>query len=354
MKGRGALTSLAVVALALALVFLLVLALGYDAARVARAFVSGSVGSPEGIEATLKGMVPLLLCGLAVAIGFKAGVFNLGAEGQLVAGALAATAVAVHLDGPAAIVVPTVLVAGALGGAAFAAIAAWLKRSRGAPEVLSTILLNFVAIKLARYAIDYGNVLNERAHTYGQSDPVTRGAELAPFVLGGVEVQTGLLLAVVLALVLDFALFRTRAGLELRLTGTSPSVARATGFSPARATWVAFLVGGALAGAAGALGIMGVTHRLYGSVSEGAGYTAVAIALLARLRPSAVLASALLFAVLEAGAQAAQRQADVPRALAGGVEGLIVLAVLAQGAVATWLAARAARLEAAARAEVPA
>ncbi|MBI3723268.1 ABC transporter permease [bacterium] len=327
---------------------LVVLAMGHDPRAALSAALDSSLSIERGgLEATLKGAVPLLLCGLAVAIGFRAGVFNLGAEGQLVLGAVAATAVGVH--GPAGLpllAIPAELLAGALAGAAWAGVAAWLKERRDAPEVLATILLNFVAIQLAAFLIDIGNPLNEAAATYPKSDAIDLSAELSPFLFLGVQVPQGIVLAVALAVALDFAILRTRAGLEVRLSGASPGVARATGFSPLRARCTAFLLGGALAGLAGALGVAGVTHRLYRGPGAGAGYTAVAVALVAGLRPAWVVLAALGFAALEAGGQGAQHT-GVPRALAGAVSGLVVLLALVQGALASALAARAARRTAA-------
>jgi simple sugar transport system permease protein len=323
--------------------------MGHDPVLAARAALDGSVRSTFGLEVTLKGAVPLLLCGLAVALGFRAGVFNLGAEGQLVVGAVAAAAVGVHAENLGFAAVPLELLASILAGAAWAAIAAWLKEARGAPEVLATILLNFVALKLGAFLIDVGNPLNEAAATYPMSDEIARPAELAPLVLLGVEVPKGIFLAVALAVALDLAIFRTRAGLELRLSGANPGVAEATGFSPRRARWAAFVLGGALAGLAGGLGIAGVTHRLYRNPGNGVGYTAVAVALVAGLRPRWVVVAAIGFATLEAGAQSAQHT-GVPKALAQAIEGLVVLLVLAQGALANALAARAARRRALAEA----
>jgi simple sugar transport system permease protein len=336
----------------LALGSIAILALGMRGDSTVSAILRGSLTTAPGIEATLKSAVPLLLCGLAVALGFRAGIFNLGAEGQLVLGAIAATAIGTSWPGAAPrasalACVPLELLAGAVAGALWAAIACWLKRARGAPEVLTTILLNFVAIRLAAFLVDYGNPLNERSAAYPESDPIASAGVVGTIPLGSVFVPAGVVIALALAVGLDAFLFRTVRGLELRLFGTSPTVARAAGFSPARASWTAFLGGGALAGLAGALGIAGVTHRLFASVAEGAGYTAVAVALVAGLRPLAVAAAALGFAALEAGAQAAQREAGVPRALAGAAEGLVVLAVLAQAALTEILRARAERARAA-------
>jgi simple sugar transport system permease protein len=281
----------------------------------------------------LRGAVPLLLCGLAVTIGFRGGALNLGAEGQLIVGAVAAAAVGTKLPlGP--LLLPAELIAGALAGALWASCAAWLKEKRGAPEVLTTILLNFIAIQVARFLIDSGNPLNEAAGREIQSDALPDSGVISPIPLFGVDVPPGLLLAILLGVLLERGLFATRPGLELRLAGTSPGVARAQGFSARRALWTAFVLGGALAGLAGALGLAGVTRRLYMTIGEGAGYTAVAVALVADLRPVLVIGAALAFAALETATMALQREHGIPHTAASAIEGLVILAVLARNAYA--------------------
>ena len=312
--------ALAVLAPLLA-VLLVLLVFGRGDARVVLS-LAGSI---------LRGSVPLLLCGLAVTIGFRAGALNLGAEGQLIVGAVAAAAVGTKVPlGP--LTLPAELLAGALAGALWGSCAAWLKEKRGAPEVLTTILLNFVAIQVARFLIDSGNPLSEAAGREIQSDALPESGVLSPISILGLEVPPGLLLAILLAVALDRGLFATRPGLELRLSGVSPGVARAQGFSPRRALWTAFLLGGALAGLAGALGLAGVTRRLYMTIGEGAGYTAVAVALVAGLRPVLVIGAALAFAALETGTMALQREHGIPHTAASAIEGLLILAVLARNA----------------------
>jgi len=316
-------------------------------ALVAIAFGHGDANASLAlVETALKGTVPLLLCGLAVAIGFRAGAFNLGAEGQLIVGAVAAAAVGTKAPFGVALL-PAELLAGALAGALWGGIAAWLKQARGAPEVLTTILLNFVAIQLARFLVDTGNPLNEASHHENQSDALPQAGVLSPLGLGSLDVPKGLFLAILLALLLDRALSHTRAGLELRLSGASPGVARAQGFSPARALWTAFLVGGALSGLAGALGLVGVTRRLYMTIGEGAGYTAVAVALVASLRPSYVIGAALAFSALETATLAAHRSFGIPRPAAFALEGLAILVVLARGRAGALLRGARPRSEAA-------
>lgn len=271
------------------------------------------------IEGVLKATIPLALCGVAVAIGFRAGVFNLGAEGQLVAGAVAATAVGVKAPLPGALLLPAELVAAMLAGAAWSALAAWLKRSRGVPEVLATILLNFVAIQAVAWAVQ--GPLQEASQAYPQSDAFPAAARLP--ALG--RLHAGVPIAFAASLALAWLLFRTPLGFRLRAVGHAPLAARFAGIPPERHGIAALAIAGALAGAAGAFEVAGVTGRLYQGLSPGFGYTAIAVALLARLHPLAVVPSAFFFGALEAGAGAMQREAGIPSVATEVVQGLVIL-----------------------------
>jgi simple sugar transport system permease protein len=251
-------------------------------------------------------------------------VWNIGGEGQLYVGALAATAVATRgLEGaPAPVVLPLVLAAGAFGGALWGGAAAALRVSRGVSEVLSTILLNFIAALAVAYAVR--GPLQEIAGAYPQSDPIPDGARL-PVIPGLLRVHAGLLLAYALPLVGWVYLFRSAAGLRLRAVGLSPAAARYAGISPERETVRVLLLSGALGGLAGAVEVCGVAGRLFESFSPGYGFTAIAVALLARLHPAAMIASALFFAALASGAGAMQRTAQVPSVTVQVVEALVIL-----------------------------
>jgi simple sugar transport system permease protein len=319
--------------LALGALWLALRLAGLDATRAFVALWDGSFGSGYALtSSTLVRTTPLILTGLAVAIAFRAGVWNIGAEGQLLAGA--ATAAAVGLFATPAFGALTVVVAlavGALAGALWAWIAAYLRNRFGVLEVISTIMLNFVAL----YAVGYlvRGPLQEPTHIYPQSEPLPALAQL-PRLVEGSRLHWGLVVAVVAAPVVWWVLRYTAAGFRVRAVGQNPSAARVAGkIDVQRTTMGVFLVSGALAGLAGAIELTGVTFALYENVSPGYGYTAIAVALLAGLDPLGVLATGLLFGALEAGALSMQREAAVPAVVVNVVEALLVLLILA---VARW------------------
>jgi len=315
------LRALAAVGLALLVAGVVVAALGYSPRVALGALVRGSLGSPSAWTATLLKTGPLLLTGLAVALSFRCGVWNIGAEGQLYAGALVATAVATRWPAavPEVLLLPVLVVLSALGGAVWAGIAGLLRAWRGVSEVISTILLNFVAIQLVSLAVH--GVLQEATGAYPQSDALPVAARLP--VWG--RVHLGIPMAAALAVGSAFLLFRTAVGFRMRAVGHSPLAARFAGIDPDRQLVTTLALAGALAGLAGACEVAGVTGRLFESLSPGYGYTAIAVALLARLHPLAVLPSALLFGALEAGGGAMQREAGIPAVATDVVKGVVIL-----------------------------
>ena len=307
---------------------ILLAALGFDAGAGMLAMFRGSLGSSYAITSgTLVRATPVVLTGLSVAIAFRAGVFNIGAEGQLLAGASAAAAVSLlprigasHASSWIA------LVAGACGGGVWAGIAAFLRVRFRVLEVISTILLNFVALDLVGYLVR--GPLQEPLHIYPQSETIAVAARL-PRILPASRLHAGFLLAIAAAFTAWWVLRFTAAGFRLRAVGANADAARVAGeIDVGRTTGRAFIVSGALAGLAGAIELTGVTFALYENISPGYGYTGIAVALLARLDPLAVIGSGLLFGALEAGASAMQRDAGVPSVVVSIVEALIILALI--------------------------
>ncbi len=278
--------------------------------------------------ATLVRATPLVLVGLAVALAFRAKVLNIGAEGQLLAGASAAVAVGLACASwPAVFLVSGELAAGILAGALWAGIAAVLRERFGVLEVISTLMLNFVA----QYGVSYlvRGPLQEPSRVYPQSVSLAEAARL-PALLPGRQVHVGLLLAIGLALALTWGLRSTAVGFRVRAVGAGAAAAASAGrVRVGRVVFGVFLLSGALAGLSGAIEATGNTFALYEGISPGFGYTAIAVALLARLDPRAVIASSLFFGALEVGAAALKRDAGVPSELAGVIEALIVLGLLA-------------------------
>ncbi len=311
------------------------------------ALLDGAFGSSYAIlSATLVRATPLLLLGLAVTLAFRAGVLNIGAEGQLIVGAIAASAVALGLDAlPRPVLVAAMAVAGAAAGASWAGIAAVLRRRFGVLEVISTIMLNFIALALVGWMVR--GPLQEPTHVYPQSPTFASQAHW-PFLIPGQRLHLGFALGIALALGAWAWLAFTASGLRVRLVGAGArAAASAGGIDVARTTFGVFLLSGALAGLAGASEVGGVTFALYEGLSPGYGYTAIAVALLARLDPRWVIASAVLFGALEAGAAAMQRDAGVPSVVVQVFVALTVLVVLA----ATQLGAESRARAADARAE---
>ncbi len=301
---------------------------GYDPLVAARVAVVGAFGSRDALlSITLVRAVPLILTGLAVALAFRAGVWNVGAEGQLYAGAVAA--VWVGLEGgslPVWLLLPAVLVAAAVAGALWALAPALMKLRLGVGEVITTLLMSFVAIYLAAYMVH--GPLQEPRGVFPQTGPIVEGARL-PALIPGTRLHVGVVLALASAVTLSWFFRRTRLGFQMRATGASSEAARIAGrIDTRKVVLVAFLGSGALAGLAGGVQVAGVTYALYEGLSPGWGYTAIAVALLAALSPLGVLLTAVLFGALEAGAAAMQRDAGVPAVWAVAAQSLVILAVL--------------------------
>ena len=276
--------------------------------------LNGSVGSRFALENTLLKSVPLLLTGLCVAIAFRAGVWNIGAEGQFIVGALAALLASRYG-------VVASLAAAMLAGAAWASLATAMRLWRNAPEVLTTILLNFTAIHLLGWCVN--GPLRERAAQYPQTDE----AAAALPVLG--ELHAGVLLAVIASVLAWWLLHRTAEGLRLRATGFNPFAAEWAGINVRAQLARAMAISGAAAGLAGGIELLGVTHRLFERFASGYGYAGIAVALLAQLHPLAILVSAFFFAALATGAGDLQRTANISAAVATFGQAVVILSLLA-------------------------
>ncbi len=282
--------------------------------------IGGSIGSPFALEGTLLKSIPLLLTGLAVAIAFRAGVWNIGGEGQFIAGALAAFALSRY--GIAA-----ALIASLVGGALWASIASLLRIWRNAPEVLTTILLNFVAIHLLGYCVN--GPLQEPSRMYPQTD----AAAVALPVLGTTDLHSGIVLALLAAFASWWLMYRTKEGLRLRAIGYNANAARTAGVNVNAQIARALAFSGAAAGLAGGIELLGVTHRLFERFAAGYGYSGIAVALLAELHPLATIVSALFFGALVTGAGELQRAANISSAVATFGQALVILVLIMFGSM---------------------
>lgn len=321
-----ALVPLAAAGAALATLAGLALVAGASPADALRALASGSAGSRAALGETLARSTGLVLTAAAACLALRAGVLNIGLEGQFLAGAVAAAAVGPALAGAPPLARVAVLAAASAAGALWVLPAAFLSEKRDVPEVLSTILLNLVAATAVSGLVR--GALQDPAGDYPQSRALPEAVRLAP-LLAGSRATGAVLLACAATAVLAVLLARTPLGLKLRAVGLAPAAARAIGLPRARLRLLAFAGSGALAGLAGGLEVLAVTGRLYDPFSAGTGYAGLAAALLGQSQPVPSALAALLFAALGAGSSAMQRDTGVPAALASLVPGVLVLAVLA-------------------------
>lgn len=303
----------------------LVLAAGASPADALLALLRGAVGSTAALGETLSRSTGLVLTAVAAVVAFRAGVLNIGLEGQFLAGAAAAAAAGPLFPETPLAARAAVLLAAPLAGALQAAPAAWLAERREVPAVLSTILLNLVAVAGVTWLVR--GPLRDPSGDYPQSRALSEAALLAPLT-GGSRATAAVLLALLLSAVAAFVLARTPLGLALRAVGEAPRAARAAGLPDVRLRVGAFLSSGALAGLAGGLEVLALTGRLYDPFTAGVGYTGIAAALLGGMTALGGTASGLLFAALGAGSSALQRDAGVPSSLASIVPALAVLALL--------------------------
>ncbi len=299
---------------AVALLALIAAMFGHSPTLVLSTLFEGSIGSRFAIEGTLLKMVPLLLTGLAVVIAFRAGAWNIGAEGQFITGAIAAL-IASRWGNVAA------LIAAIIAGALWASIATVMRLWRNAPEVLTTILLNFIAIHLLGWCVN--GPLRETSARYPQSD-------LAASALPTIgNVHLGVPLSIVIAIAMWWLLYRTNEGLRLRATGFNPAAAKFAGVNTNQQLFRAMAISGAIAGLAGAFELLGVTHRLFERFATGYGYSGIAVALLGQLHPLANIVSAIFFAALTTGAGELQRSADISSTIATFGQAIVILVIIA-------------------------
>jgi len=291
------------------------------------ALVDGSFGSLDSISEVGVKSCPLLLVGIAVAIAFRAGIWNIGGEGQLLAGAIAVAWIGnspTSLPGWCAL--PLTLLAATCAGAAWAAVAAFLKVRRNVSEVISTIMLNFIAVGLVGYLVH--GPLMEGAGTYPQTDAVGAAMRLPRFV-PSLRLHAGIVIALLAAGLSSVLLFRTVLGYEMRAVGANEEAARLAGIRIERCIFITLLLSGGLAGLAGGIEVSAVTYRVYEKFSPGYGFTAIAVALLGRLHPAGVVAAALLFGAMEAGSNSMQRVAGVSSVLVSVLQATVIFSLIA-------------------------
>jgi ABC-type uncharacterized transport system permease subunit len=299
----------------------LVLLSGANPLAAAIGIIEGAVGERYMVAETIVSTIPLALIGLSLAPALRAGVFSIGSEGQVAIGAMTATAAILMLPRSAALLLIGGAVAGVLGGLVWAAIPAALRAYMRVNEILSTLLLNYVAGFLLLWMLKT-LLAAHRIVPLPQSDPLPDAA-LIPKMLEGTRLHWGFLFVPVLALALGWWLKSPR-GMSYHIIATHIGLASRMGLTPARAVMSTMLVSGAVAGLAGWLRVAGVAGTLYPTVAGGLGFTGVLVALLGRLGPLGILVAALFFGILKTGADGLQAGTGVPSSIATVIEGLVL------------------------------
>ncbi len=334
-KGRQiaatVLIPLAAVLAALAVGAILLLIAGANPLAAYRPLFLGALGSTYGLTETLVKTCPLLLVGLGIAIAFRGGVINIGAEGQIIVGALATTVVALGLpDLPGVALIPLVMLAGALAGAVWGGIPGLLKARLGVNEILSTIMMNQIALQAAMFLLR-GVLIDPEEIAYGTGYP--QSSQLPQQVwlvrlIPRTRLHWGIPLAVLLAVLVYVFLWRTTIGYRIRAVGVNPDASRYAGINVPRYLVLAMLLSGGFAGLAGAIEVLGIHHRMLDGISAGYGFSGIVAALFGRLHPLGAIPASVLFGALLVGADMMQRAVGVPSGMVNALQGLVVIFVV--------------------------
>ncbi len=299
---------------------------GADPLAAYGALLKGSFGSMSALTRTLEKATPLIFSGLAVAFAFKAGLFNIGAQGQLLFGAIVAAAVGFGIQGlPPYIHAPLALLAGALAGGLFSAIPGALKTYTGAHEVITTIMLNYVAINITDYLADGPWKDTSPGNIVARTPEIAAAARIPS--IGGIPL--GFVIAVAAAAAAWWLLWRTTLGFEIRTVGLNPHAARYSGMKVARTIILTMVISGLLAGIGGAVETQGVVYRYQPGFNVGLGFDGITIALLGRTHPFGVIPAALLVGAMKAGSSMMQFNAGVAKEITDVVQALMLFFVAA-------------------------
>lgn len=297
----------------------------------------GAFGSLRGVFFSIVSATPLVLGGMAVGLGFKAGLFNIGAQGQFLMGALGSAAVGAWIAGaPGIVAVPIALLAGALLGAAWGFIPGALKAWTGAHEVVTTIMLNFIAGAFIGYLIT--GPLEAPGFSFSRTGPLGN-AELPLFF--GTSIHLGVILAFALVPVIWWVLWRSTLGFEIRTVGANPDASRYAGMRPALITILTMSLCGLLAGLSGAGQILGISHFMNASYGTSIGFDSISVALLGRAHPVGIVLAALLFGAMRAGSGLMQIEAGIPPEIIDVIQATILLFLAADVVIRRWLRLRA-------------
>ncbi|MEK6256531.1 MAG: ABC transporter permease [Chloroflexota bacterium] len=318
---------IASVLLAIIIGSILVILSGANPIEAYAGLLKGSFGDFSKFGRTLEKATPLILSGLAVSFAFKAGLFNIGAQGQLIFGAITAAAIGFGVEGlPVFIHLPLALFGGALAGALFGAIPGVLKTSTGAHEVITTIMLNFIALNITDYLADGPWKDNSPGNIIARTPKILETAAI-PRIAG---LPLGFLIAVLLAILIWWLLTKTTLGFEIRTAGLNPHAAKYAGIKVGRTIVLTMIISGLLAGTGGAIETLGIVGRYQPGFNVGLGFDGITVALLAKTHPIGNIFAALLIGAMKAGASQMQFSAGVPHEIIDVIQSLILFFVAAE------------------------
>jgi simple sugar transport system permease protein len=298
----------------------------------------GAFGSPDALSETFVWATPYIFAGLAVALGFKCGLFNIGVEGQIAMGALFSVFIGYSITGlPGIIHLPLALICGVAGGFLWGAIPGYLKAKTGAHEVINTIMMNYIALFLSNYLLSGPMKDPNPLNAVSQTSKIALSARIPrifpPFHLGEqpieLRVHWGAVLAIVVAIIVFWFLWKTVAGFEIRTVGANPNVAKYAGINVSRNIILAMALSGGLAGLAGTVEVLGLNYYHTPSFAVGYGFDSIAIALLGKSHPFGIIPAALLFGAMRNGATAMQFQTGVSTDIISIIQALILIFVAA-------------------------
>ena len=323
-----ALVPLLAIVTALVIGALIIIATGASVTKAYSGLFFGALGTPVALANTLVAATPYMFAGLAVALGFKCGLFNIGVEGQLGIGAMCAAIAGYAITGlPLVIHLPLAILAGALGGALWGAIPGFLRAKTGAHEVITTIMLNYISIRLTDFLIK--GPFRDRASSAPRTPFIAPSAEL-PYLFGAdYRLHAGFILALIMVGVIWWLLNKTTTGFEIRTVGANPDAAKYAGMSITRNFVLAMALSGGLAGLAGASEVLGLEHNLKAAFSAGYGFDSIAIALLAKSNPIGIIPAAIFWGALRNGAGLMQLQSGISISLINIIQALVIVFVAA-------------------------
>jgi simple sugar transport system permease protein len=315
------------ISMALLIGGMMIYLLGFDPLAAYGGLMSGSLGSVNAVSETLIKATPLVFTGLSYAIARRCGLINLGAEGQLYMGALLATVVGTNFPGlPAPIHILLTLTAGFLGGALYGLLVGALKMKFGASELITTIMLNYVAINIISFFVT-GPMKDLASGDFPQSKQILESAQL-PRILQGTRLHAGLIVALVGILFYYLFLWHTTKGYEMRVVGLNPTAGEYSGMNLKRNSMLSMFLAGGFAGLGGCIEMIGVQFRLIQNFSTNYGFDGIAVALLGANNPIGIAVSSILFGTLRSGANKMQMLTNVPTAVIYMIQGMIIIFVV--------------------------